>query len=65
VSAPFAPHFNQQYTTHLKHLRLKGLQLKTIEAYSRAVRRIGAYFDSYRYRLLLSAEISLDTYQRI
>jgi len=45
MSAPFAPHFNQQYTTHLKHLRLKGLQPKTIEAYSRAVRRIGAYFD--------------------
>ena len=28
-----------------KHLKLKGLQPKTIEAYSRALRRIGAYFD--------------------
>jgi site-specific recombinase XerD len=45
MSAPFAPHFNQQYETHLKHLKLKGLQPKTIEAYSRAIRRIGAYFD--------------------
>jgi len=40
-----AGHFEQQYETHLKHLRLKGLQPKTIEAYSRALRRIGAYFD--------------------
>jgi site-specific recombinase XerD len=38
-------HFKQNYQTHLKHLKLKGLQPKTIEAYSRAVRRIGAYFD--------------------
>ena len=37
--------FNKDYQTHLKHLRLKGLQPKTIEAYSRAIRRIGAYFD--------------------
>jgi site-specific recombinase XerD len=37
--------FNQNYQTHLKHLKLKGLQPKTIEAYSRAIRRIGAYFD--------------------
>ncbi|AHE97667.1 tyrosine-type recombinase/integrase [Thioalkalivibrio paradoxus] len=39
------PDFNQQYETHLKHLKLKALQPKTIEAYARAVRRIGAYFD--------------------
>jgi integrase/recombinase XerD len=38
-------HFERQYQAHLKHLRLKGLQPKTIEAYARAVRRIGAYFD--------------------
>jgi site-specific recombinase XerD len=38
-------HFEQNYQTHLKHLKLKGLQPKTIEAYSRAIRRIGAYFD--------------------
>ena len=37
--------FKQNYQTHLKHLKLKGLQPKAIEAYSRAIRRIGAYFD--------------------
>jgi site-specific recombinase XerD len=37
--------FKQNYETHLKHLKLKGLQPKTIEAYSRAIRRIGGYFD--------------------
>ena len=37
--------FKQNYQTHLKHLKLKGLQPKTIEAYSRAIRRIGKYFD--------------------
>ena len=38
-------HFDQQYQSHLKHLKLKGLQPKTVEAYSRAIRRIGDYFD--------------------
>ena len=38
-------HFDRQYQTHLKHLKLKGLQPKTIDAYSRAIRRIGARFD--------------------
>jgi len=38
-------HFQQRYESHLKHLKLKGLQAKTIEAYARAIRRIGAYFD--------------------
>jgi len=37
--------FKRNYQTHLKHLRLKGLQPKTIEAYARGIRRIGAYFD--------------------
>ena len=36
--------FDQQYQTHLKHLKLKGLQPKTIEAYARAIRRLGEYF---------------------
>ena len=40
-----AEHFARQYQTHLKHLKLKGLQPKTIEAYARAIRRIGDYFD--------------------
>ena len=37
--------FNQNYASHLKHLKLKGLRPKTIEAYSRAIRRIGGHFD--------------------
>jgi len=37
--------FKQDYQKHLQHLKLKGLQPKTIEAYSRALRRIGKYFD--------------------
>jgi len=37
--------FKVNYETHQKHLKLKGLQPKTFEAYSRAIRRIGKYFD--------------------
>ncbi len=39
------PKFNHFYERHCKHLALKGLQPKTIEAYSRAIRRIGEYFN--------------------
>ena len=39
------PQFKRYYAQHCKHLKLKGLQPKTIEAYSRAIRRIGDYFD--------------------
>lgn len=41
-----AEHFDRQYQTHLKHLKLKGLQPKTIEAYARAIRRLGGYFSN-------------------
>jgi len=41
----FPEKFNHQYNLHCKHLKLKGLQPKTIDAYSRAIRRIGAYFN--------------------
>jgi len=37
--------FEQNYQSHLQHLRLKGLQPKTIDAYARAIRRIGQRFD--------------------
>jgi integrase/recombinase XerD len=37
--------FDQRYQTHLQHLKLKGLQAKTIDAYARAIRRMGEYFD--------------------
>ena len=59
MSAPFAPHFNQQYQTHLKHLRLKGLRPKTIEANARAIRRIGKYFE---YRIEDLSEQQLTDY---
>ena len=45
VSAVAATNFDKNYRLHLKHLKLKGLQPKTIEAYSRAIRRAGDYFD--------------------
>ena len=45
MTAPSEHHFKHLYQVHLKHLRLKGLQPKTIDAYARAIRRIGAYFD--------------------
>jgi hypothetical protein len=32
------------YQRHLQHLKLKGLQPKTIDAYARAIRRIGERF---------------------
>lgn len=44
MNATSSAHFDRQYQTHLKHLRLKGLQPKTIDAYARAIRRIGGYF---------------------
>jgi len=34
------PQFNRYYELHCKHLKLKGLQPKTIDAYTRALRRI-------------------------
>jgi len=37
--------FKTYYEQHCKHLKLKGLRPKTIEAYSRAIRRIGEYFN--------------------
>lgn len=37
--------FESQYQRLLQHLILKGLQPKTIDAYSRAMRRVGAFFD--------------------
>ena len=39
------PDFNRLSESHLKHLKLKGLQSKTIGAYGRAVHRIGAYIE--------------------
>jgi integrase/recombinase XerD len=44
MTSPSERKFNREYKKHLQHLKLKGLQPKTIEAYSRAIRRIGVYF---------------------
>ncbi|MBW2566993.1 MAG: site-specific integrase [Deltaproteobacteria bacterium] len=45
INMPENPQFNKYYRKHQKCLKLNGLQPKTIEAYSRAIRRIGNYFD--------------------
>ena len=34
--------FEQRYASHLKHLKLQGLQTKTVDAYARAIRTLGA-----------------------
>jgi integrase/recombinase XerD len=44
MTSPNERKFKRNYTKHLQHLKLKGLQPKTIEAYARAIRRIGDYF---------------------
>lgn len=55
----FPEPFSQQYDSHLKHLKLKGLQPKTIDAYARAIRRFGGYFD---YRIDALSEVQLTEY---
>ena len=45
MKTPNNEQFKQKYDLHCKHLKLKGLQPKTIDAYSRAIRRIGGTFD--------------------
>ena len=45
TNMPDNPQFNKYYRKHQKCLKLGGMQPKTIEAYSRAIRRIGNYFD--------------------
>ena len=41
----FSEPFTALYRSHLQHLQLKGLRPKTVDAYARAIRRIGAHFD--------------------
>ena len=57
MTSSFKKIFKHNYQTHLKHLKLKGLQPKTIEAYSRAMRRIGEYFDYQINDLLRQAKL--------
>jgi len=39
------PAFETRYASHLKHLKLQGLQPKTVDAYARAIRTMGEHFD--------------------
>ena len=57
MTTDFPGPFARQYETHLKHLKLKGLQPKTIDAYARAIRRLGGYFD-YRIDALSEAQLT-------
>lgn len=57
MNATTQAHFDRQYQLHLKHLKLKGLQPKTIDAYARAIRRIGDYFD-HRIDSLTEAQLT-------
>ncbi len=45
MATTVSEHFDRRYQSHLKHLKLQGLQPKTIEAYSRGIRRMGERFD--------------------
>ncbi|MDD1651165.1 MAG: hypothetical protein LUO80_12370, partial [Methylococcaceae bacterium] len=57
MSSPSATDFDRLYQFHLKHLKLKGLQPKTIEAYARAFRRADAYF-GHRLDALTAAQLT-------
>ena len=45
TTTPAGPHFTRLYQKHQKLLKLNGMQPKTVEAYSRAIRRIANFFD--------------------
>ena len=45
TNMPNDPKFKKYYRKHQKCLKLAGLQPKTVEAFSRAIRRIGNYFN--------------------
>jgi hypothetical protein len=47
MRSSFESKYNHYYSLHCKHLKLQGLQPKTIEVYSRAIRRIAAYFNGH------------------
>jgi integrase/recombinase XerD len=59
MTPSFETVFKQNYQTHLKHLKLKGLQPKTIDAYARAIRRAGEYFN---YQIIDLSEAQLTDY---
>jgi len=55
--------FKRDLHTHCQHLKLKGLRPKTIEAYTRAIERIGAYF-GYQLSDLTEAQL-LDYFAKL
>ena len=57
MKAQIPTHFEQNSQRHLKCLKLNGMQPKTIEAYSHAVRRAGAYF-GYEINALTQHQLS-------
>lgn len=59
MNASSEANFDLNYKLRLKQLKLKGLQPKTIDAYSRAIRRVGKRFDHQIDRL---SEHQLVTY---
>ena len=63
IRLPEDPQFIKYYTKHCKYLKLKGLQPKTIEAYARAIKRIGNYFDGQLNNL--SQDQLLDYFQEL
>jgi integrase/recombinase XerD len=57
IKPQFPKDFEQNYQTHLKRLKLNGMQPKTIEAYSHAVRRAGKYFH-YKINALTESQLT-------
>lgn len=57
IESQFPPDFEKNYQTHLKRLKLNGMQPKTIEAYSHAVRRAGKYFQ-YKINALTESQLT-------
>ena len=55
MKAQIPTHFEHSYQRHLKCLKLNGMQPKTIEAYSHAIRRAGVS-NSIQYFPLISVQ---------
>src|SRR5580765_8252371 len=45
IKSHYPENFEKNYQTHIKRLKLNGMQAKTIDSYARAIRRAGDYFD--------------------
>ena len=56
--------FTQRYSSLLKHLKLQGLQAKTVDAYARAIRTMGEHF-YWQIDALSEAQLTDYFHQRI